>query len=345
MLSPDYAPSGTEASLARPTVPFPADDSGFVVVDKPLGLTSQQVVSRLRRIFGLKKIGHTGTLDPAASGILVCALGRATRLISVVQGAPKSYRGRVVFGVTTSTEDAQGEVTSSMGASLDDVRDRLGEALEQWRGEVDQRPSSVSAIKVQGRRAYARVRAGEDVTLPPRRITISALDVVDGPWPSRRDGVDVVECDIAVTCSAGTYIRALARDLGDEIGCGAHLSALRRTTAACFDIGDAMTIDAIAADVSRHGVTEAPCVRATGQVLAGLVPSVRISEEQRDAVALGRALTIDPGDIDRPAGAADGAEIALIDRDDRVAALARCAEDGSGMQLKPHVVLATARKR
>lgn len=348
LLRPDYAPSGADATFDPPPEPFAADAAGIVVVDKPLGLTSQQVVSRLRRIFGLRKIGHAGTLDPQASGVLVCALGRATRLISVLQGAPKSYRARVVFGMTTSTEDAAGEVTSMAGAHVEQVAGALDAALGHWRGEIDQRPSSVSAIKIAGRRAYARVRAGEDVRLPARRVTISALDLVEGPTAAHRDGVDVVECDIAVTCSAGTYIRALARDLGEEMGCGAHLSALRRVEASGVSCRDAHTLDAIAEEVRATSVTASTCVQPAGPMLARLLPVIVLDDNEYDAVALGRGVRIDAERVRPPQGDTrgfDGDQVVLVDSSGRVAGLARPSGQGSQVWVKPHVVLATARRR
>jgi tRNA pseudouridine55 synthase len=213
---------------------------GLIVVDKAGGMTSHDVVSRVRRIAGTRKVGHGGTLDPMATGVLVLGIGRATRLLTYVVGAEKVYRGTIRLGQTTITDDAEGELVatvSTAGVSDDDVRREL--AL--MTGTIDQVPSAVSAIKVNGVRSYHRVRQGENVTLPARKITISRLDVLD----IRRldDGVDI---DVDVACSSGTYIRAIARDLGAALAVGGHLTALRRTAVGGFTLDEAQTLEQLA---------------------------------------------------------------------------------------------------
>jgi tRNA pseudouridine55 synthase len=188
-------------------------------------------VARVRRALGTRKVGHAGTLDPMATGMLVIGVGRATRLLGHLTGSDKEYLATVRLGQTTDTDDAQGAITSNTGAA--GVSDSgIFEAVRQFRGTIEQRPSAVSAVKVDGKRAYARVRAGEDVELAPRTVTVTDLEVLD----VRRDiaAVDTVDVDIRVHCSAGTYIRAIARDLGAVLGVGGHVTALRRTRSGQF---------------------------------------------------------------------------------------------------------------
>lgn len=213
---------------------------GLIVVDKPGGMTSHDVVSRIRRLARTRRVGHGGTLDPMATGVLVIGVGRATRLLTYVIGAGKSYTATIRLGQSTVTDDAEGEVVAvadAGGVTDEAVRDGLA-ALT---GEIDQVPSAVSAIKINGQRAYKRVREGEEVTLEPRRVTVSRLDSL----AIRRttvDGVNVVDVDVAVDCSSGTYVRALARDLGAALGVGGHLTALRRTAVGGFTLAEAVTL-------------------------------------------------------------------------------------------------------
>ncbi|PGH46168.1 tRNA pseudouridine(55) synthase TruB [Micromonospora sp. WMMA1996] len=211
---------------------------GLIVVDKPGGMTSHDVVARVRRLARTRRVGHGGTLDPMATGVLVIGVGRATRLLTYVIGAGKSYTATIRLGQSTVTDDAEGEVVASTpaGAVTDEA---VRAALAVLTGEIDQVPSAVSAIKIDGRRAYKRVRDGETVELPARRVTVSRLDV----WAIRRDTPDVVDVDVDVTCSSGTYIRALARDAGVALGVGGHLTALRRTSVGAFTLAEAATLD------------------------------------------------------------------------------------------------------
>ena len=211
---------------------------GLIVVDKPGGMTSHDVVARIRRLARTRRVGHGGTLDPMATGVLVIGVGRATRLLTYVIGAGKSYAATIRLGQVTVTDDAEGEVvaTTPAGAVTDDG---VRAALTALTGEIDQVPSAVSAIKINGQRAYKRVRDGEAVELPARRVTVSRLDVL----AIRRDVPDVVDVDVDVTCSSGTYIRALARDAGAALGVGGHLTALRRTAVGGFTLDEAATLD------------------------------------------------------------------------------------------------------
>jgi tRNA pseudouridine55 synthase len=210
---------------------------GLVVVDKPSGMTSHDVVARIRRLAGTRRVGHGGTLDPMATGVLVVGVGRATRLLTYVIGARKAYTATIRLGQSTVTDDADGAVVAAVPA--DGVTDEaLVRALAGLTGEIDQVPSAVSAIKVDGRRSYARVRAGEAVALAPRRVTVSRLDL---QAIRRRPGL--VDVDVSVVCSSGTYIRAIARDVGAALGVGGHLTALRRTAVGPVTVADALTLD------------------------------------------------------------------------------------------------------
>ncbi len=212
---------------------------GFLVVDKAPAMTSHDVVAVARKALGTRKVGHAGTLDPMATGVLVLGFGNGTRLLQYITDGDKSYVATVVLGAATVTDDQEGEVISEADTSkITDEEIRSG--LLKMVGEIQQRPSSVSAVKVAGERAYDRVRAGEVFELAARTITISSLDILD----IRRQG-SRIEIDIDVTCSAGTFIRAIARDLGNELKVGGHLSALRRTRVAGFSIDQAITFEAL----------------------------------------------------------------------------------------------------
>lgn len=212
-----------------------------MVVDKPAGMTSHDVVARVRRLARIRRVGHGGTLDPMATGVLVLAVGRATRLLTYISGVEKGYEATIRLGQRTVTDDAEGELVSASPA--DGVTDAAIEAgLAAQTGQIEQVPSAVSAVKVDGRRAYRRVREGEQVTLAPRRVTISHLEV----RAIRRDTPAVVDVDIALTCSAGTYVRAVARDLGEALGVGGHLTALRRTFVGGFTLAEALTLEEVA---------------------------------------------------------------------------------------------------
>ncbi|WP_308201091.1 tRNA pseudouridine(55) synthase TruB [Paractinoplanes maris] len=210
---------------------------GLIVVDKPAGMTSHDVVARIRRLARTRRVGHGGTLDPMATGVLIIGVNRATRLLTYVIGSEKSYTATIRLGQSTITDDAEGEVTAT--APVDAVTDEaIHDGLARQRGEIDQVPSAVSAIKINGERAYKRVREGEDVQIPARRVTISRLDVLD-----IRRTASSVDIDIDVTCTSGTYIRAIARDLGTVLQVGGHLTALRRTAVGGLTLASARTLE------------------------------------------------------------------------------------------------------
>ena len=251
---------------------------GVLLVDKPRGLTSHDVVGATRRLAATRKVGHAGTLDPMATGLLVLGIGRATRFLTYLVGADKTYESTIRLGMETTTEDAEGQVIAARGCRIDDlIEGRLQEALASLTGRIQQVPSAVSAIKVNGVRAYKRVRDGQNVELEARPVTIHELRLtgeprqagVDLPGAAAGDAlagaedgvggeVQVVDLDVVVSCSSGTYVRALARDLGRTLGCGAHLIALRRTGVGPFDIGQAHTLTALSEQVETDTATPDP---------------------------------------------------------------------------------------
>jgi tRNA pseudouridine55 synthase len=223
------------ATKQRVTVP-----PGLVVVDKPAGLTSHDVVARVRRIMGTRKVGHAGTLDPMATGVLVLGIERATKLLGHLALDTKAYLATIRLGAATTTDDAEGDVLSTVDAS--GVADEaVAAGIAKLTGHIEQVPSAVSAVKVDGKRAYARVRAGEEVALAARPVEVSRFDLL----ATRREDA-VVELDVMVECSSGTYVRALARDLGADLGVGGHLGALRRTRVGPFDLRVVTTLDRLA---------------------------------------------------------------------------------------------------
>jgi tRNA pseudouridine55 synthase len=271
-------------------------DPGLVVVDKDPGMTSHDVVSRVRRLAGTRKVGHAGTLDPMATGVLVLGVDRATRLLGHLMLTEKAYDATIRLGVTTTTDDAEGEVVSTHdvdGVREDDVRTELARFV----GEIEQVPTAVSAIKVDGKRAYARVRDGEQVELKARPVTIHELVVHD---------VDLPDVRISVRCSSGTYIRAIARDLGAALGVGGHLTALRRTAVGSFDLPVARTLDQLSEDFAVLPIADA--ARAS-------FPGVDLDDEQAAHVRFGRALDLVlPGPGPHAVFAPDGEFLALYEQ-------------------------------
>ena len=220
--------------------PVPVPAPGLVVVDKPSGMTSHDVVGRCRRLFGTRKVGHAGTLDPMATGVLVIGIERATKILGLITGTDKSYAATIRLGQTTSTEDAEGEVLQTVPA--EHITDgEIEAAVAGLRGSIEQVPSAVSAIKVAGERSYKLAREGRAVELPARPVHIARFDV-----RAVRRGSGFTDVDVVVDCSSGTYIRALARDVGAVLGVGGHLTALRRTAVGRYGLDEARTLDELA---------------------------------------------------------------------------------------------------
>jgi tRNA pseudouridine55 synthase len=262
---PDLATPDGAAPAGRPARRPTAAD-GIVVVDKPAGWTSHDVVARLRRLAGTRKVGHAGTLDPMATGVLVIGVGRATRLLTYVVGADKEYTATIRLGVATTTDDAEGETVARSGTA-EVTEDAVRDGVARLTGPIQQVPSSVSAIKVDGKRAYALVRAGADVELAARSVTVSRFDVHGmREVPGDGDVPPALDVDVTVVCSSGTYIRALARDLGADLGVGGHLTALRRTRVGGYPLGAARTLEELEAwpaDVPLEVTSLADAARAT----------------------------------------------------------------------------------
>jgi len=248
----------------------------LVVVDKPAGMTSHDVVARVRRLAGTRKVGHAGTLDPMATGVLLVGVERTTRLLGHLALADKEYAATIRLGVATVTDDAEGEVTATDDASAVTL-DAVERELESMRGDILQRPSSVSAIKVDGVRSYTRVRDGEDVELPSRPVTVSRLEVLS----MRRDEPGLVDLDVIVECSTGTYVRALARDLGLALGVGGHLTALRRTRVGPFGLDAARSLDEL---------EEAFAAVPLADVVRAMFEAVDVDEATADRVLHGGRL-------------------------------------------------------
>jgi len=281
--------------------------NGLLVLDKPDGMTSHDVVSRVRRILGTRKVGHAGTLDPMATGLLIIGVGRATRLLGYISGADKTYTATIRLGRTTTTDDAEGEPLATADRALLDALDiaTVLNGIDVLTGEIMQVPSSVSAIKVDGKRAYALARAGDEVILAPRSVTVTEFVLLEhryaDPW---------LDLDVRVTCSSGTYVRALARDLGDELGVGGHLTALRRTKLGAWDIADSLTLDALEHD-------DAPGSRliSMSASAARVFPRWKVSDDQAAMVRNGRRIDWRYDDSADPV-------VAIFDSEDNFLALA-----------------------
>ncbi|WP_284230625.1 tRNA pseudouridine(55) synthase TruB [Arenivirga flava] len=264
----------------------PRAGSGILLLDKPQGLTSHDAVARTRRLAGTRKVGHAGTLDPMATGLLVLGLNSSTRLLTYLVGLDKEYTATIRLGASTVTDDAEGEITGT--AETAHLADEAVEAaIAPLRGDIEQVPSTVSAIKVDGKRAYARAREGEDVQLSARPVRIDAFEVL----ASRRvDGF--LDLDVRVVCTSGTYIRALARDLGAALGVGGHLTALRRTRVGPFAVAHAPEL-ADDLDVGARMLRPA-------DVAGALFPTVRLDAD--DALALSQGKRIRPDGLPEATG-------------------------------------------
>lgn len=279
---------------------------GLVVVDKPGGLTSHDVVARMRRIAGTRRVGHAGTLDPMATGVLVVGVGRATRLLTHLVLTDKAYRATVRLGQATVTDDAEGDVVAAASASSLGPED-VAAALPALRGAIEQVPSAVSAIKVGGQRSYRRVREGAAVALAARPVTVSRFDAVGFHRPSP----DLLDVEVLVECSSGTYVRALARDLGRALAVGGHLTVLRRTRVGPFGLEHARTLEELAALDDPVTLPLPDAVR--------LALSVReITEDEARELSFGRSL---------PAAGLAGTSAAITSAGTVVALLRE--EDGS----------------
>lgn len=284
--------------------------SGILLVDKPGGLTSHDVVSRTRKLAGTKKVGHAGTLDPMATGLLILGVDSSTRLLTYLVGLDKEYLATIRFGFATTTDDAEGEPLGPPAATAQITDADILAAIRPLTGQIQQVPSSVSAIKVDGRRSYDRVRSGEEVVLKPRTVTVAAFEVLE----VRRG--QTLELDVRVECGSGTYIRALARDLGEALGTGGHLTALRRTRVGPFSVSDAAPLDD----------TLVASLLSPSSVAARLFSSIRLSAEEVVALTQGKRIrpeSLDPAlaDVEEPVAALapDGRLAGLVTLSDGIA--------------------------
>lgn len=280
----------------------------MLLVDKAGAMTSHDVVSRVRKLAGTRRVGHAGTLDPLATGLLVLGVNGATRLLTYLVGLDKEYRATIRLGTSTPTDDSDSpvDVVADPKRLADVTLDAVVGAIRGLTGEISQVPSAVSAIKVDGRRSYERVRAGEDVQLAARNVTISAFDVLDA---RRREFFDI---DARIACSTGTYVRALARDLGSALGVGGHVIALRRTRVGPFDVADAKTLEEIS--VERD-------LAAPADIARELFPVLELTEQQSIDLGHGKKLT-----VLGPERADPAAPIAAIDPGGRLVGLVSIAD-------------------
>ncbi|MGO1695887.1 MAG: tRNA pseudouridine(55) synthase TruB [Arthrobacter sp.] len=290
--------------------------SGLVIVDKPQGWTSHDVVGRTRRLAGTRKVGHAGTLDPMATGVLVVGVNKATRLLTYIVGATKTYEATIRLGENTVTDDAEGELLQARIAAAV-TEEQIHREVAGLTGDVEQVPSSVSAIKVNGERSYARVRSGQEVDLPSRPVTVSRFEVHE---VRRLRGGKIQDVDVTVECSSGTYIRALARDLGEDLGVGGHLTALRRTRVGPYGIDGARTMEQLAEEFGMLSLDAA--ARA-------LFENRELSAEEATELSFGRR--IGPN-------AQDDAVTAAFSPDGTCVALLK----NKGGAAKPEIVFVTA---
>jgi tRNA pseudouridine55 synthase len=287
------APEGSSGAAREAT-----KSPGLVIVDKPAGMTSHDVVGRCRRLFGTRKVGHAGTLDPMATGVLVVGIERATKILGLLTATDKSYAATIRLGATTSTEDAEGQVLQVVSATH--VTDaEIERAVGPLRGEIDQVPSAVSAIKVDGQRAYKLAREGVVVELPSRRVRIGRFDVC-----AVRRIDEFVDVDVEVDCSSGTYIRALARDVGVALGVGGHLTALRRSRVGDFGLDEARTLDELADSPKLSYSLDQACLLA--------FPRRDLTDDEAESAAHGRSLNSAGIDGVYAATTSDGRVVALL---------------------------------
>ena len=288
--------------------------NGFLIIDKPSGITSHSVVHQIRKVTNTKKVGHAGTLDPDATGVLVVGLGKATRLITYLVSDNKTYQATIRLGQSTSTDDREGEILKTVDCSNLDENE-INSVILNFIGDIDQIPSAVSAIKINGQKAYDLVRKGEKVELKPRKIHISAIDIHEIKKVN-----SYIDLNLTIHCSSGTYIRALARDIGEQLKVGGHVTNLRRLQSGQWNISDAKKIEELKVD-------NLPLI-SMAEIATTMFPSVKVEFEEIQDLIHGRYVrkTHEPAET-----------IALIDKKPSLVALAH----GDGVMLKPQIVFAT----
>lgn len=295
--------------------------SGLVLIDKPQGFTSHDVVAKMRGIAGTRRVGHAGTLDPMATGLLLLGINAGTKLLTFLVGEDKTYEATIRLGASTLTDDAEGEIVAvADSAKLSQVDLRAVEhALGALRGEIMQVPSSVSAIKVDGQRAYAKVRSGDEVKLAARPVTVSRFDLVSSLRKVETSAGTFLDFDAVIDCSSGTYIRALARDLGNSLGVGAHLTVLRRTRVGRYSIGDAKSLS----DLNRDNFE----VKSMYESIEEGFDLLELSEQQVIDIRHGKRISANVAAETRIAATHAGEVIAILEK--------------AGSQLKSTVVFAS----
>lgn len=292
--------------------------SGLILVDKPAGWTSHDVVSRTRKIAGTRKVGHAGTLDPMATGMLVIGFNKATRLLTYIVETTKTYRATIRLGHNTSTDDADGEIVQTRLANAVTVDD-IERAINDLTGTIQQVPSAVSAIKIDGKRAYQRVREGETVEIPAREVTIQRFEIE--AIQRAHDG-KTIDVDVEVVCTPGTYIRALARDIGEALQTGGYLTALRRTAVGPYHVDNAVTLEQLGQEFRYTDISTAA---------AKLFPTRTVSEAEATDLVHGRRIT-----------ASDSTELLAAHLDNgKVIALITDAERAGKIESKPEIVFST----
>lgn len=286
---------------------------GLVVVDKPAGWSSHDVVARGRRLYRTKKVGHAGTLDPMATGVLVLGVGRGTKLLTFLVGADKEYTATIRLGQATITDDAEGEITT-VGDVAGIDRAAIDAAVARLTGDIQQVPSSVSAIKIKGERSYARVRAGEEVDLPARPVTVARFEVLD-LRPADADGHAVLDVDVVVEVSSGTYVRALARDLGIDLGSHGHLTALRRTRVGGLTLDHAHTLEELNALRDDAGDEAVMPLTPLEEAAAAALTTRALTQGEARALGFGQRIeSAQPGREEPVAALApDGSLVAVLD--------------------------------
>lgn len=346
MTTPNTNPPVMTSKLEIPRGMHRADD-GLLIVDKPAGITSHDVVARMRKMAATKKVGHAGTLDPAATGVLIVGIGKATRLLHYLVGADKAYDAVIRLGASTVSDDADGDYLTSGAiapqASLSELRPVIEAHMHALRGTIDQVPTKVSAVKIAGQRSYDLVRKGEDVELPARRVTVSRFDITGelrlAQLPQTAGGATVIDIPVSTEVSSGTYIRALARDLGELTGFGGHLTELRRTRVGAFTLSHAHTLTELIAALGPDGSGTLP-IMPIDQVCQDIFPRVDLDASAARDLSYGKFITAPTDPL--PASAHnthDGeAPLAAYNRDGQCVAL---VAERAG-QLRPILVFRPA---
>lgn len=304
---------------------------GILIIRKPAGPTSHDIVNEVRHIFGQRKVGHAGTLDPMATGVLIVCLGKATRVVDYLMGLPKEYRARMILGRATDTQDSTGNIILERDSSHI-TREMLEQAASRFVGEIEQVPPMTSAIKHQGKPLYKFAREGKSVERAPRKVTVWSIQVTDFVRPAMVDAQHLVEAELVVRCSSGTYIRTLCADIGEVLGCGAHMSALERTKIGRFGIEQAVTTDDLK-EAKAAGQLENLLI-SIEEALADM-PAAVVSAEDVDKLLHGRT-------VRAMTDAKNGTIVRALAPNGKLLAIGSVLQKNSETLVKPRKVLASA---